>query len=74
MPVGLDCLRARLSLVRGKTPSPRTIEPVELKPGAREVVDARFLLAEARHAFRAVLKGATLRIDLRLPLAQAAFA
>ena len=65
-------LRDRLARVRGRSSEPSTpITSITVLPGPLGIADALFLPAEARHAFREVFLGATLRVEVDLPLPEA---
>ena len=59
-------LRDRLDLVR-RPSHPPAIEPIRNPPGPLAIVDTLFLPAEARHAFKEIFLGATLRVHVDVP-------
>jgi hypothetical protein len=63
-----DRLRTRLKRVRGKGDAPPTrVRPVVGEPGPRAVRDPLFLPALARQDFRALVRGATLHVEVEIP-------
>jgi hypothetical protein len=59
-------IRARLEQLRHRPERPR-FTPIEASPGPYAVQHALFLPAEARHAFRELFIGATLRVLVQCP-------
>jgi len=63
-------LRERLSVVRAGPSAPVAIKPIDTEPGLAEIADSLFLPATARHSYRAVFRGATLKIEVERPEAE----
>ena len=61
-------LRERLAVVRAGPGAPPAIKPIDTDPGLAEIADSLFLPATARHSYRAVFRGATLKIEVERPL------
>jgi Transposase DDE domain len=60
-------LRERLALIRGKAPGRTCLEPQDVAAGPRAVQDALFLPAMARQCFAELFRGASLRVEVKLP-------
>ncbi|MDP7572437.1 MAG: hypothetical protein QF391_12610 [Myxococcota bacterium] len=63
-------LRERLVVVRAGSSAPLAIQPIDTEPGLVEIADSLFLPATARHSYRAIFRGATLKIEVERPEAE----